>query len=69
MQVFQGAGHLAHYSSEGGYGAGGGFKLQLTEADGQEAVAEDKNNSAMDIRRNLEAGGSEDGTEKEAHSN
>ena len=51
-----------------GYGAEGGFILQLPKAKGKEAVAEVNNyNGAMDIRCNLAAGGPEDGTGKECH--
>ena len=60
--------HLAYYGSKGGYRTGGGSTLHFPEAEGQEAFTYRTNyNGDMDIRNNLEAGGSEGGTGKETH--
>ena len=58
----QGEGHVAHCGIKGVTRAIGGLTLQRPKEDGQEAVAEGKNSGAVDLKRNLKVGGSEDGT-------
>ena len=60
---------MAYYGSEGGYAEIGGFTLHGPEAEGKESVTEGNNYvGTMDIRHNLEAGGSEGGTGKKVNS-
>ena len=63
----QGAGHLSHCGSKRGSGAGGILTLQWPEEYGQEAAAEYNNSGVVDLRRNLEASGSEGGTRADTH--
>ena len=58
---------MAHCGTKLGTNAGGRLKLQRPEKYGQEAYAQYTSNGAMDLRSQLDVGGSEDGTDMDTH--